>query len=248
MTPKPVESELDFNRDNLTFTDASHVPLFKRADRVPAVSESSVGGSVNSVDVLNMIMEEFRSGAQKQNMLFGGSRSISGSRKMTVYSDVSGGGTSDADDDSSPTSESPTELSELARAVDNKASAAHDNAVIKIKEILGVDEEKARVYKAVLYDEIKKENPELSNYDRAMELEKRASDSSYLNKVSKSSLAKMEKIIKERKEAKQSSTSATSVTSTEEKPKKKVTKSKKVTDDSVTSESSFDIDTISSLE
>ena len=100
----------------------------------------------------------------------------------------------------------------------------------------------------VRLDEIKKENPELSNYDKAMKLEKRASDSSYLNKVSKSSLAKMEKIIKERKEAKQSSTSATSVTSTEEKPKKKVTKSKKVTDDSVTSESSFDIDTISSLE
>ena len=120
----------------------------------------------------------------------------------------------------------------------------------RIKELLGVDEDKARVYKAIIYDSIKKQKPELNNYDRAVELEKLASDEDYLSKISKSSISKMEKIIKERKQMKQTSTSATSVTSeSEKKPVKKATKGKKaVVESSATSESSYDLDTISSME
>lgn len=248
VTPRQADSDIDFSRDNLTFSDASHIP-FSRGNRLPAVSESSVGGSVNSIDVLNMIMDEFRSGATQKGLQFGGkSGSVTGKRRMTTYSEISGGA-STSDDDSSSSS-SLAELSELARAVDNKASNAHDNAVARIKELMGVDEDKARVYKAILYDNIKKEKPELNNYDRAVELEKRASDTNYLSKISKSNISKMEKIIKERKEMKQSSTSATSVTSeSEKKPAKRVSKGKKeVIESSVTSESSYDLDTISSME
>jgi hypothetical protein len=244
-TPRQVDSDLDFTRGDPTFSDASYVP-FSRKRGLPAVSESSVGGSVNSIDVLNMIMDEFRSGAAQKGLQFGGKNgSITGKRRMTTYSEISGGA-STSDDDSSSSSSSPVELSELARAVNDKSSIAHDNAVARIKELLGVDEDKARVYKAVIYDSIKKEKPELNNYDRAMELEKRASDADYLAKVSKSSISKMEKIIKERKEMKQTSTSATSVTSeSEKKPAKKAKKA--VVESSATSESSYDLDTISSM-
>jgi len=245
-----LDSDLEFTRDNMTFSDASHVP-FTHVNRLPAISESSIGGSVNSVDVLNMIMDEFRSGEKRSNFQFGGTiGSVKGSRRMTTYSEISSGGGSDDDDDddTSDTSESPAELTELARAVDNKASKAHDNAVQRIKELLGVDEEKARVYKAVIYASIKKNKPELNNYDKAMELEKFASDSDYLSKISKSEISKMEKIIKEIRSEKQSSTSVTSATSVSEK-KPAVKKNKKMaTEDSITSESSYEIDTLSSFE
>jgi len=80
-------------------------------------------------------------------------------------------------------------------------------------EILEVDEKEARAYKAILYEAIKKEKEQLSNYDKAMELERQASDSAVLKKITKSEVKKMMKTIEEKHSMKNSSStdSASSV-------------------------------------
>jgi hypothetical protein len=117
--------------------------------------------------------------------------------------------------ESSELSQSTTDMSlfRMANEFENKASKAHENAVNRIKEILKVSDSEAKAYKAILYETIKKEQPELSNYDRAMELEKRASNVDELNNVNKTQLKEMIKIIEKRmaeKELKLSESSASS--------------------------------------
>lgn len=63
---------------------------------------------------------------------------------------------------------------ELSRLINNQATAIHERTVKKIMEILGIDENDAQIYKAALYESVKNDSPELNNYDRAVEMEKRA--------------------------------------------------------------------------
>jgi hypothetical protein len=65
-----------------------------------------------------------------------------------------------------------TNKNELSRMIQNQADVIHKRTVEKIKDLLGVDEEKAKIYKAALYNKIKTEHPELNNFDRAVEMEK----------------------------------------------------------------------------
>lgn len=90
----------------------------------------------------------------------GGSKRASGVRRMTRYFDysVSEGGAKKKD----------AKKKDLGRETDK----IHEEVVEKIKELLGVDEETARIYKSVLYWKVKNEKPELAGYDRAMEMKK----------------------------------------------------------------------------
>jgi hypothetical protein len=104
----------------------------------------------------------------------------------------------------------------MARAVENKATEAHRRAVDRIKEILGVDETEARAYKAIIWESLKESQKEMSNYDKSMELEKKASDKDYLKSISKSEVSKMTKIISEKQKDRESSSASTPT----EKPKR----------------------------
>jgi len=61
---------------------------------------------------------------------------------------------------------------ELSRMVDNQASIIHKKVLEKIKEVMDVDEETARDYKAGLWQLLKEKHPDLStNLEKAMKLE-----------------------------------------------------------------------------
>jgi hypothetical protein len=175
-------------------------------------SSSSIGG-MDSHDILKELMGKIQAGGAKKKTT---KKNVSGRRKMNVYSEVSFGGSSDDDDnheedDSSESSgDFENRLARLARAVNNKASEAHANAIIKIKEILGLDDEEARAVKAMLYEKVKKEHPEYSNADKAMELEKMASDKAVLKEIKKTDIKKMVDLIKQKHASKNSDSQSAS--------------------------------------
>jgi len=105
---------------------------------------------------------------------------------------------------------SDSDNNELSRLINNQATAIHERTVKKIMEILGIDENDAQIYKAALYESIKNDSPELNNYDRAVEMEKRA-NKGVLEKID---IDEWRKKIKENKEKRDS-------TKEKEKPKVK---------------------------
>lgn len=155
-------------------------------------------------------------GAKKKNQNF------FGKRKMITYSEMSFGGSNHSNSDSSyeinenfddmdimdSDFDSNSSLKGLARSVNNKATEAHTNSFLRIKEIMKTEDEDTRAIKAILYKEIKEKKPELvSNYDRALELEKMASDESILKSITKSAINKMKEKLKEKYSEKQNSSS-----------------------------------------
>ena len=64
------------------------------------------------------------------------------------------------------------ESKELAKLLQNQASEIHDRVKNKIMEIMKVSQEEMKYIKAAIYQWVKKNNPDLSNLDRAVEMEK----------------------------------------------------------------------------
>lgn len=230
---------IGFRRDQLSATDTRPNKPNRQnqfVDQFVSATSDDDKQDLSSIDVLNALMDEIRGkpnagltgGAKKRKgkKTISTKKSISGKRRMTTYSEVSFGGSSD--NQSSNTSEFGLDgelsddlegkLAMMARAVNNKANEAHANAVLRIKEIMGLEDEEARAVKAILYDKIKKEHPEYSNADKAMELEKMASDKAVLKDIKKPDIKKMIEIIKE-KRALRETTSQSSDDQPRRKPK-----------------------------
>lgn len=188
--------------------------------------------------ILDQIMKNFedqQGGSSK-------GKSMSGQRRLVTYSEISLGGASSSSSFNDDRDERQT-LTELARTFENKSTEAHKRAVDRIKELLGVDENEARAYKALIWEDInasqKDGDKKLSNYDRSMELEKKASDKDYLLTITKSKVKKMVEVIENKRKERESSMTESSDTLTE----KKVKKPRKIK----TLESESGIDTISSF-
>jgi len=223
-----------------------------RPTETAQVSDNNLLSDANSIDILKSVLNNFRGGSRKNNDC----ERVVGNRKMITYSEVSVGGVSD------PELSDSSNL--FARAVENKASEAHHNAVLRIKENLGVSDEEAKAYKALIWDKLKEEMKGSSNYDRSMELEKRASDVNYLKDISKADVDNMMEVIKKKLEDKSNSSqssseaseaSEASESSQEEKPKRKRKTTKKSLSESSLSLSSAQlggkyllVDTINSIE
>ena len=222
---KEIKPVSDLDTIGFTFSESSaRKPVGNRA-RIPVLSEEhNMLESADSVDVLNAIMREFRNanGAEVHQLGGGKKQDNNGTRKMITYSEMS---TNASDTNTSYTSigGSPS----LSRQ-DDRASDAHKNSIVKIKEILNVSDDEARAYKALLWDQIKKENENMTNLDKSMELEKRASDSKVLESFDKNYVVNMMTVIKKKYEEKKlssntSNSSKSNETSSEEseKPKRK---------------------------
>ena len=106
--------------------------------------------------------------------------------------------------------------SNLNRLIQDKADDIHKGTIEKIKNLLGIDEEKAKVYKAALYNKVKTEHPELNNFDRAVEMEKIATTSN----LKKINFDEWNEKIKKSRESKQSESNK-KVNQTKPKPKSK---------------------------
>jgi hypothetical protein len=200
--------------------------------------------SMASDDILNMILNENN---QQQRQQGGSKNSLSGRRTVVTYSELSGGVSDkfNSDDEDALDDEDFSELSSIARTVENQSNEAHKRAVERIKEILKVDETEARAYKAILYDAIKKEG-EMSNYDRAMELEKRASNKDILEHISKKDIKNMIQLIDEKHKLRDSSSQKSSSHSEKSSEPEKPKRAKKMKEMVLSSESG--LDTISSID
>ncbi len=126
-------------------------------------------------------------------------------------------------------SSSINEMSELSRMINNQATEIHERSVKKIMELLNINEQEARTIKAYLYNEVKTQHPELNNFDRAVEMEKRITKD-YLNKIDNKKIKQISDIISEKQKIKSDSEKKS--------PEIKTKKSKKTkTSDDLTSSS-----------
>ncbi len=125
-------------------------------------------------------------------------------------------------------SEEMSEMSELSRMIQNQATEIHTRTITKIAELLGISEEEARVYKAYIYGQVKNEHPELNNYDRAVEMEKRITKD-YLESISKKDIKDLTKTI-EKNRSERESKSASPKSEKAEKSEKKSVKATEVSE------------------
>jgi len=108
----------------------------------------------------------------------GGKRSVVvGQRIMNQVPSYSSGGSSDTSTKKSRRSKkshhakkSHKSVFELSRVTND----IHDKTVQSIMEILGVNEDDAKLYKSMIYHRVKNEHPEYSGYERAVEMQKLA--------------------------------------------------------------------------
>lgn len=74
------------------------------------------------------------------------------------------------------------ELAQIRRALNNQATAIHDTVVSTIQSEFNKSIDEAKLYKAAIYNFVKKTRPELNNYDRAVEMQRMVTDD-FLNSV-----------------------------------------------------------------
>jgi len=112
----------------------------------------------------------------------GGSRkSIIGQRKLNktpVSSEFSGGKSSvsysEIKKHKKDKTSSDKSISEIGRLIKSQSDLIHERVVKSIMEIMNVDEQTAKYYKAGLWNKVKEEFPTGSKLDKALEMEKMA--------------------------------------------------------------------------
>lgn len=191
----PAESTTDTMKFNMTTkTDMS---VKREGDDVST-------GDIDTDEFIQNVLKKFKSAPEVPQLGGGSGKSVRGTRKINTYSEISFGGASDS---------APSSMSEVARMIKNQATDVHERVIKKIMDIMKVDEKVARNYKAALYKKVKDKHPELSNYDRSVEMEKLATEKE-LKKIDIAQVTKeIELHISEREKTRSENS--------EEKPKKK---------------------------
>jgi len=128
--------------------------------------------------------------------------------------------------ESEESNNSMSEMSELARMINNQASEIHERVVKKILELLKeinskATEQEARAIKAIIYNQVKESNPELNNFDRAVEMEKQITKDTIKN-IDNKKIKEITNIMAEKQKEKLTKQESTQESS--EKLKKKATK------------------------
>lgn len=132
-------------------------------------------------------------------------------------------------------SESDSETGGLSRQTQNQVTMIHERVIEKIMKLMDVPREVAVNYRAVIYKRVKDANPELSGYDRAIEMEKLANKETLSEIDIKKVTKEIAKHIEEKAQAKLTTTTSDMSTSsisssTDEKPKKTRKSTKKETE------------------
>lgn len=173
-------------------------------------------GGGNKTDLMDT--EQFISSLLKTyNKPKVGGRKIVGQRHMNRLSN----GFKKRNDDESSQGESASQISRLLK---NQSDIIHERVIEKIMELMNVSKEVARDYKAAIYRMVKEKFSNLSNLDRAIEMEKLATkeilDTVDIEKVS----SEIKQHLEERRREKELSESS-SEPSFEKKKSKRTAKS-----------------------
>jgi hypothetical protein len=235
---------IDFNRADLTETVRNDTEKISSSEFINSLLErlrSQHGGKkLNKVSGIRTLVTntEFKPDASTEELMEGGKQ-----KKVSKHKTES-----DSDDEKI----SDSILLERDRARKNKSEEIHERTVKRIMEIMNVNEDDAKIYKSYLYFKVKDEHPELSSYDRAIEMEKLAT----VQELSSINFQKIKQHYIEKKEEKQQlKSSSESESPSNKKPKKEKTvktrkprKTKEVGElssdsNTVSATSSFDSDT-----
>ena len=192
---------------------------------------------------------------KKPEVAVGGSRSvIVGQRYLNQIQSLTTTSVGGARSESSSSEEPKRKSVELSRATDD----IHQKTVEEIKDLMGVDEETAKIYKSVIYYRVKEKNPTMTGYERAIEMQKQATKENLKDidieaerkrraelfaSKSASSSEESSASSKKSKKSKKAETSSSSSSSSEEKPKKKGKSKKATSTSSSESTSSPDLET-----
>jgi len=182
--------------------------------------------NLSSSDFINNLLGQYK------NKQTGGKSIVTGKRTAITASDIE----DDDDDDEEEVMEggkyadesesTRSALAEISRAVASKTDEIHERTIKRIMEIMGVNEEDAKIYKSVIYFKVKTEHPELTSYDRAIEMEKLASKDE-LSSINFQ--AEKEKIQKYKEQHASEKTSSSDEKPKKKSPKKEKTKKEKTT-------------------
>jgi len=177
----------------------------KNIDKNDNNNNNDVNNNVNNDDNTDTILKSLLNKQKNKNsvvssnpvnkLILEGGHNIKGNREMITYSDQLGGSSRTKYTKSLNSDESG--ISEMARAIKKQSTEIHERVIAKIMEILKVDEITARAYKGALYAKVKDEHPELSNFDRAVEMEKLATDK-VLNKLNDKKIDEIKNHIKDK--------------------------------------------------
>jgi len=150
--------------------------------------------------------------------------------------------------DSPDDSKLESELSEIARNISRQSTDIHERTIVKIAKIMNLDlnnpndNKTARYYKAAVWRMINQKHPELSNFDRSVEMEKNITKElletidvekvgkeieKHLSEKSDKKSESKEEITKNSKKESKEKTKKESKKETKEKPKKESKKESK---------------------
>lgn len=234
---KPFETQMNIESivENPKQAGGKNVDLFDSEQFISELMKQYNGKNYKNDNSNNIKKDDGSNNIKK------GGHSVIGQRKLNRL-DMSGGKKKVESD-----TESDKSISEIGRLIKTQSDIIHERVVNMIKDIMNVDEQTAKYYKAGLWKMVKEKFPTLSNLDKSLELEKMTTKENLdtipieqLSEEIKQHFKEKEEKRKERyekrrerkhsrhNESSESSVSSESSESSEEKPKRR---SKKETSD-----------------
>jgi hypothetical protein len=221
---KPLSATSPVNSEKLDKPLSATSPV--NSDKSKTLSDVLSATSSAKADDIFMKVSDSKGGRKPKSV--DSDIASSFSFDMNVSSSSKKGKKSNSSNSSNSSSVSDDDIKKISRSIINKAGEIHQRVLQKIMELMSVDDFKAKAYKSLIYDKIKKEHPELNNYDRAVEMEK-LTTKEFLDTLDVNERVEFLKDLYQKKQPKSpktTSSSSESPTSTE-KPIKKEKKEKK---------------------
>jgi hypothetical protein len=184
-------------------------PIIKNDLSVKKNTYSEFSNLINTSEFIDDLVSKYNSkqiGGKKTRKLNTNShlKSETGmTMNVTSTVDIPSSNTSELEQSSESSEMSGrSEMSELSRMINNQATEIHERTIKKIMEINKINEQEARTMKAYIYNEVKTQHPELNNFDRAVEMEKRITKE-YLQKLDTSKLKELSEVISSKQKEKE---------------------------------------------
>jgi len=186
-----IDSESDVDLESLYNTNVESVKNSKenefvdklidsvtsnRDEQLSVKNRDEITEYQNTSDFVSELVEDYKTQIFEKNTQQGGKSKSK--MELPIFSMTSDVEAVSSDNDSEKLQ------SELSRMINNQSTEIHERSIKKIMDLLKIDEIEAKAYKAMVYSEVKKEHPELNNFDRAVEMEKQIT-LEYLKKLSK---------------------------------------------------------------
>lgn len=141
-------------------------PLSEQVEKEKTEVKTVSPAEASTSEIVKNIVAEYEN---RQGQAGGSKKTIMGQRKLNNYSDYDGY-------ESMGEQSGGEGASELSRLIRSQSDEIHQRTTETIMKIMNVDEVTAGYYKSALYWKVKEEHPELKSIERALEMEKLATE------------------------------------------------------------------------